>query len=71
MVIDTNPIVLENAFQVLNNINQDDEVSISVNGLMAIHTEDIISISNNIINITPGLPIDWDLDSFTIFYSSL
>ena len=73
MEVDKEPLINSNnrTFTVQKNINQLEEVSISINGLMAIHTDDIENISGNIITIIDNLDIDWYYDSFVVFYDSL
>lgn len=69
MVIDKNPVILDNSLMVQNNIIDIKDVSISINGILSIYEEDIISISNNIIYINPNLGINWETDTFVIFYN--
>lgn len=73
MQVDKNPIVDKNnfTFTVSNNINPQEEISISINGLMAVHKDDIVSVEGNTITVVPDLDIDWDYDSFVIIYDSI
>ena len=68
MIIDNNPILLDNSLEVEYSIKQDEEVSITVNGMMAIYKDDIISIIDNKIFLKADLDLDWNNDSFSIFY---
>jgi membrane protease subunit (stomatin/prohibitin family) len=69
MKIDKNPVLdeINRTITVQDNISNA-EISISINGLMAIHVDDIESVSNNIITVVPGLDIDWENDTFVVFY---
>jgi hypothetical protein len=72
MIIDNNPIIDKDnhTFEVQETINQDEEVSISVNGLIAIILDDITDITDKIITVKSDLDIDYDNDSFSIIYES-
>jgi hypothetical protein len=68
MKVDKEPIINESnrTLTVIDTITG--EVSISINGLMAIHADDIENISDSVITLVPGLDIDWENDYFAVFY---
>jgi len=70
MIIDKNPVIDESkrTFKVQSDINPNEEVSIAINGTMAIHLDDIEKISGNTITVIFGLDIDWNNDTFIVFY---
>jgi len=72
MQIDKNPIILNNTFEVLYNIDITEDVAISINGLIAITAEDITNVSGKIITISSDLTpfIDFTNDTFAVYYTA-
>jgi len=72
MEIDTNPDIDENnyTFTVQNNIDPDEEVAISMNGLIAITKDDIADITDNVITVNDSLNLDFD-ESFVVLYDKI
>lgn len=73
MIIDNNPIIDKNnrTIKVKSNINTEEEISISVNGLLALYYEDIENITDNIITLLPIPDLDWDNDSIGVIFTGI
>jgi hypothetical protein len=73
MVVDTSPVIdIETRkIAVSHNIDINEEVAISLNGLLAIFEDDIESISNNVITVVEGLDIDWDNDEIAVMFTAI
>lgn len=73
MIIDNSPIIDKNnrTIKVESNINTEEEISISVNGLLALYYEDIENITDNIITLLPIPDLDWDNDSIWVIYTAI
>lgn len=73
MTVDSNPVLDEanKTITVVDNIDANDEVSISINGLMALYHEDIEDITGNTITLISQHDLDWTNDSVSVIFTSL
>jgi hypothetical protein len=73
MNIDTSPTLNENnlTIEVAFDIDSSEEISIMINGLLAIVSDDVSDITDNVITLKEAFDIDWNNDSFEVLYSSL
>lgn len=73
MIIDKTPIIdnVNRTITVEHNIDTSEDCSILINGLVGIHSNDILSIINNTITIKPDIDIDYINDSLSVFYTKL
>jgi len=73
MKIDITPTLDEAnlTITVSENIDSTEEVSIMINGLMGLVSEDIQDITDNIITLKENFNLDWINDSFEIIYTAI
>jgi hypothetical protein len=73
MTIDITPVLDEDnlTMTVTDNIDTSEEVSIMINGLIALTNEDFEDITDNVITLKEDFNIYWDYDSIQIMYTSL
>jgi len=71
--IDNSPDIdgTNRTFTVDNNILDDSEISITINGLMGIYNDDIDNVSDNVITLKDGLDVDYEGDAFVVFYEGV
>ena len=69
MIIDNNPTVNEDdrTFEVQENIDTDEDISIFINGLMAVMNDDVEDITDNVITIK-DIDIDYH-STFQVMYT--
>ena len=72
MTIDKSPLVDLDlfAFTVTSNIDTSEDIAISINGILSIFQDDVISINNNVIFTKEFYDIDIT-DEFAVLYTAL
>jgi len=72
MTIENNPTIDSDnkTFTVQNNIDDSEEVCITINGLVGITLVDITDITDNVITVKNSLDIDYNNDIFYVMYTS-
>ncbi len=70
MIIDKNPTKdeLNNTLTVSYNIDEEEDVWISINGIMTLFDEDLIKSIDDTVFLKTDLDINYD-DEFVVFYS--
>jgi len=68
VIIDNEPIINNLSFIVEYNVNNNEPITISINGVLSIVDEDIKEVIDNVIYLNDDLTLNYS-DDYVIFYS--